>query len=131
VSAQHTPGPWRLGSGYADNGGQYTSIVQADTLDEVLGEHGPSEEDARRIVQCVNAHDELVAVTAAVACFIGGAKDRVGRPDPAADDVMRNAREQVRVLAERYGVQGGHATYLDQCAALLRAAIAKATGSAS
>lgn len=68
-------------------------------------------------------NSEQVAAIAAVATFIGGAKDRLGRPDPAASDTMRRARQEVRDLATKYGVAGGHATHLDQCAALLRAII--------
>jgi hypothetical protein len=66
-----------------------------------------------------------------VSLFLGGAKDRLGRPDPAASDSMRQARDRIRELAVRYGVAGGHHTYIDQCAALMRAAIAKATGTPS
>lgn len=68
-------------------------------------------------------HDQIAAIEA-VAAFIGGAKDRLGRPDAAANDTMREARQQVLALAHKFGVAGGHATYLDQCAALLRAAAA-------
>jgi hypothetical protein len=66
--------------------------------------------------------DDLPAAAEAVAAFIGGAKDRLGRPDPAANDQMREARQTIQQLATAYGVQAGHATVLDQCAALLRAA---------
>jgi hypothetical protein len=86
---------------------------------------------AEQVISLRASRDELLSATAAVAAFIGGAKDRLGRPDPAANDAMRAARDQVRALAERYGVQGGHQTYLDQCAALLNAAISAATGQPS
>jgi phosphosulfolactate phosphohydrolase-like enzyme len=96
------------------------------------GRHSVEDEAiAAEIVRRVNAHDDLLAASIAVAQFIGGAKDRLGRPDPAGDEATRKAREQVRALAERYTVQGGHHTYLDQCAALLRAVIARATGEPS
>lgn len=68
-------------------------------------------------------HDQIAAVEA-VAAFIGGAKDRLGRPDAAANDTMREARQRVLALAQKFGVAGGHTTCLDQCAALLRAAAA-------
>lgn len=70
--------------------------------------------------------DELAAAALAVARFIGGSKDRLGRPDPDASEEMREARERVRTLARQFGVQGGHETYLDQCAAVLRAAVERA-----
>jgi len=77
----------------------------------------------RRAEQC----DQLQEAADAVAAFIGGAKDRLGRPDPSANDAMREARARVLLLATKHGVQGGHHTYLDQCAALLNAAIRAAT----
>ena len=67
---------------------------------------------------------ELRLVIAAVALFIGGDKDRLGRPDPAANEAMRTARARVQELAVRFGVAGGHRTYLDQCAGVLRATVA-------
>jgi hypothetical protein len=78
----------------------------------------------------MSAHDDLLEAATAVARFIGGPKDRLGRPDPAASSDARAARERVRELAAKHGVAGGHHTYLDQCAALLNA-VAKAAGSAS
>lgn len=57
----------------------------------------------------------------AIAAFLGGAKDRLGRPDAAANDEMRAAREAIRAAAVRHGVAGGHHTYIDQCAAVLTA----------
>ena len=65
--------------------------------------------------------DDAKAAVLAVANFIGGRTDRLGRPDPSADDAMRAAREEIRRLAMAHGVGGGHASYLAQCAALLRA----------
>lgn len=73
------------------------------------------------------SRDQIAAIEA-VAVFIGGAKDRLGRPDPAANDAMREARQTIQRLAIFYGVGGGHATYLDQCAALLRAVAAGVSG---
>lgn len=76
-----------------------------------------------------NAAD-LLEATQAVADFIGGGKDRFGRPDPVATQEMREARERVRLLAVKHGVAGNHHTFLDQCAALLKAAIKAAKGEA-
>lgn len=69
--------------------------------------------------------DQIAAITA-IATFIGGPKDRLGRLDVAANDTMREARQTILRLATNYGVQGGHATYLDQCSALLRALLKEA-----
>lgn len=121
-------------------------VLHADiALDEAIVIPPINEDDheLRIYRQHVPAHElapfdereELIAgmreAAEAVAAFIGGAKDRLGRPDPAANEEMRAARERIRELAVRYGVAAGHHTYIDQCAAVLRAAIAKATGSAS
>lgn len=65
----------------------------------------------------------------AVADFIGGDKDRFGRPDAVATVEMREARERVRLLAVKHGVAGGRKTFLDQCAALLNAVLTSTTPS--
>ena len=86
---------------------------------------------AARVRERSKAHEELVSVMDAIARYIGGPKDRFGRPDQNANDDMRKARADILALARFYGYAGNHATVLDQAAAVLRAAIAKATGSAA
>jgi hypothetical protein len=135
MSAQHTLGPplrLKIGAAFKWHNRKFLPVLEAVNgttialvMNEGPGEAGPM--DAERIVQCVNAHDELVAAMEAVSRFLSGAKDRLGRPDPAGDAETREAREQVRALAVKYGVPGQH-TYIDQCGAVLLAAIAKATG---
>jgi hypothetical protein len=118
MSAQHTPGPLTLPGYQVD--GLYTAQAADGTTFMCRQREG------------VEALADVFAAADAVAEFIGGAKDRLGRPDPAANDDMRAARERVRELAVKYRVTGQDRhtfTYLDQCAAVLRAAIAKATGS--
>lgn len=58
----HIPAPWRTSSKYPKN-------IKADSgCDDVVGEATEllgsmySEEDAAFVVQCVNSHDEMVAV---------------------------------------------------------------------
>lgn len=67
----------------------------------------------------------LTEVVRAVADFLAGPKDRYGRVDigAGADDRARAARERIREFAVHYGVTGTGTTVLDQCAAVLRAAI--------
>jgi hypothetical protein len=131
VSVQPTPGPWfasplrtqganpkmdgcDIG---AENGANVAIVLHQ------AGDREPSETIAN--ANLIAAVPDLLAATVEVAIFIGGAKDRLGRPDVVSDE-MRAARARILELATRYGVQGGHHTYLDQCAALLNAVVAKA-----
>lgn len=67
-SAMHTPGPWEVveGSDYlSDYSGSHASIQQTDDGYVIAACVGDVAEldamaNARRIVQCVNAHDGLV-----------------------------------------------------------------------
>ena len=108
--------------------GRFQPIAECSGLGHSSEE---AERTAAQIVEALNGLPELCEVLDATANFLGGAKDRLGRPDPSASDDMRQARERIRELALRYGVAGGHHTYIDQCAALLNAAAAKAAWSAS
>lgn len=157
MAAQHTPGPWsvdttrNLGE-YGNNGPDTRSRFDSyvvfddkgralfDSLNsdaaEVQEEYGEDDVHAWDAVGKANltlaaAAPELLEAAAAVAAFIGGPKDRLGRPDVGASDSMRAARAKVLELVTRYGVQGGHSTYLDQCAALLDIVVAKATGASA
>lgn len=57
--SEHTKGPWSYnGFVYCDNGGKARQIIGADG-NEVVGEFGLDEEDAVRIVACVNACDGI------------------------------------------------------------------------
>lgn len=61
MSAQHTPGPWtHHRDGLPELGNQCEVIEGADgTLIVYMAMRRPA--DAERIVQCVNAHDDLLA----------------------------------------------------------------------
>jgi|ERR1041384_4213499 ribosomal protein S14 len=66
---------------------------------------------------------DLIAAAQAVAAFLSGPKDRFGRVDVGADVATLAARNRVRELAIQFQVPGSE-TYLDQCAAVLVAALA-------
>jgi hypothetical protein len=51
----YTKEPWVVSYGYADNGAGFVSIVSSSSGESIVGEYGLTEEDARRIVACVNA----------------------------------------------------------------------------
>lgn len=122
--------PLYLGQG-EDNAWQIRGDVNLDSMARALDFAGAlqamdGEDTSQRLPQTLRCsppvlNGDLQTALDSVARFIGGAKDRFGRPDPAANNDMRSAREEVRALASRYGVAGGHDTYLDQCTALLRA----------
>lgn len=44
-----TPGEWITDVCYADNGGRYIAVCTSHRATEVLGEHGPGEDDAKFI----------------------------------------------------------------------------------
>jgi hypothetical protein len=107
MSGQHTPGPWRLSH-------ELDTHVEAEASGNFVascdggGEDGEYETDlanARRIVQCVNAHDELVEV--------------LGRIVRQGETQMNDDRGQRFVEVSKKDIRAA------------RAAIAKATGSAA
>lgn len=106
-AGKHTPGPWRVCAGDPT----YVSVPEV-----VKPINAGSRERAARIVQCVNAHDELVGE---IDLILNGTRlDEFNRSDDAlADTIARMPPGPQRDLLQR----------LD---ARLRAAIAKATGSA-
>lgn len=108
MSAQHTPLPWKavtpcpgqccwniVPASFDESAFEDENWQERITLPEM------SEADAKFIVQCVNAHDELVSVATRAQQFIDGFRD---------DDTQEGVRN---LLGD------------------LQAAIAKATGSAS
>lgn len=132
MSAKHTPGPW--GTHYHPAHGhcitrvnEYGNPKPFDIAVVFAAGDGRTGEQCKADARVIATAPDLLEAAAAVAAFIGGVKDRLGRPDPCGSDAMRAARQQVLELATRYGVQGGHHTYIDQCAALLNAVVAKAT----
>jgi len=64
MSAAHTPTPWELCNDrdgfWIERQGVQIATVSHEKDNAGLGD-GEGEANARRIVQCVNAHDELVA----------------------------------------------------------------------
>lgn len=64
---------------------------------------------------------ELVEAMRAVAALLEGPRDRLGRLDISAGPI----RERVRDLHKAYKCEGAK-DYIDQCAKVLRAALAKA-----
>ncbi len=67
MSAQHTPGPIRYD--YAP--GYCGELIAANGTVICTFSDEPSKADAARIVRCVNANDELVAVARKAARFLG------------------------------------------------------------
>lgn len=65
---KHTPGPWELGKNGVDCAENHAICAGPTVIARVYGTGYPvgkgwsarSEADARRIVHCVNCHDELV-----------------------------------------------------------------------
>lgn len=97
------PTPWRLGG----------SLVIVDANDQPVarlsstrGKYEPEEVNALRIVQCVNAHGDLMKA-------------------------LRQGEQAVSVLEARNDTPPHIATELRSLATTIRAAIAKATGSAA
>lgn len=125
IETKHTPGPWEQ-----DRDGAICMRGQRCILPTAAGPDGASFTERGANLRLIAAAPDLLEASAAVAAFIGGPKDRFGRPEPTANDDMRAARERIREMAVQHGVAGGHHTYLDQCAALLNAVVAKATGEA-
>lgn len=70
---------------------------------------------------------ELLAVLSAVAGVLEAPRDRLGRLDIAS--TQGEQREALRLLAVKFGATGG-SDYMDQCAAVCRAAIRRAKGGA-
>lgn len=76
--------------------------------------------DGRESLGLPREEPSLREVMRVIADFLGSPKDRFGRVD-LSNDQAREARERIRQLALHYKL-GGSETYLDQCAAVLRAA---------
>ena len=64
---------------------------------------------------------DLIHALQAIAGVLEAPRDRLGRLDISA--TRGHAREQLRLLAVRYGVSGSH-DYMEQCAKVARAVIA-------
>ena len=119
MTAKHTPTPWHVGTTRKD---ATTVLCHQGILAEVYGRRSDREADAAFIVHACNAHDELVAALEVIAGVLECPRDRLGRLDIAA--TQGEAREALRLLAVKYGATGGK-DYMDQCAKVARAVLAK------
>jgi hypothetical protein len=128
MSTEHTLGPWRITFDRKYPAELAIEAVVDGNIVHIALVHGVStDEETQANAALIAAAPDLLESARAVAAFLAGPKDRFGRVDPAANDDARAARERIRDLAVRYGMKGSQ-TYLDQCAAVLSATIAKAEG---